>query len=110
MHYVTWKNLRDDVSTLAGIIPDKYDTYVGIPRSGLMVASLLALHRNRRLGAAGCPAYRIFPGGKREQKLPFAPVPITVDDSVLSLHHGGVTNRLQLHVAATLGSLNLDDH
>ena len=49
MNYRTLQDLNSAVKSLAHALSDDYDLIVGIPRSGLLVANLLALHLNKPL-------------------------------------------------------------
>ena len=46
MHFVTWAELHHDVAVFASRYRGKIDAVVGIPRSGSLIASLIALHLN----------------------------------------------------------------
>lgn len=50
MRYVTIKELSDLIRQNIWKIPHDIDCVVGIPRSGLMVANMIALYLNKRLG------------------------------------------------------------
>lgn len=50
MNYVSFQKLREDVRRFAARLPD-LGMVIGIPRSGMLVASLIALERNWFLGS-----------------------------------------------------------
>lgn len=50
MNYVTYNQLQKDIVNWSSELSRDYDMIVGVPRSGLMVASILALHLNKHLG------------------------------------------------------------
>lgn len=46
MHFVSYKQLVSDIYHWSGLLPNDLSSFVGIPRSGTLVAHLLSLHRN----------------------------------------------------------------
>jgi adenine/guanine phosphoribosyltransferase-like PRPP-binding protein len=46
MNFVTYRDLNEDIIRNLHRIPNDIDVVVGVPRSGLLVASQIALYRN----------------------------------------------------------------
>lgn len=77
MHYRSVRDLTEHVREWSERLPPEIDLVVGIPRSGLLVANLIALYRNIPMtDVEGLLAGRLLSAGKR----------ITPEQSVLS--HG----------------------
>lgn len=103
MHYRTIANLNEDVIEWSRRLPQDLDLVVGVPRSGLLVANLLALHLNVPFtDVDGLIAGRLLSTGKRindcaasllqsERKLRV----LVVDDSVWS---GGQMSRTRAKI------------
>jgi uncharacterized HAD superfamily protein len=53
MNYRSVAQLNRDVLNWLSVLPDDIDLFVGIPRSGMLVATLLGLHANRRVAELG---------------------------------------------------------
>jgi uncharacterized HAD superfamily protein/hypoxanthine phosphoribosyltransferase len=53
MNFIGYRQLHRDVAEFSAMLPRDLIGIIGVPRSGLMVASLLALHRNLPLGCLG---------------------------------------------------------
>lgn len=49
MEFVTFNTLSDDMVNNMSKVPQDYDIIVGVPRSGLLVANMLALYMNKPL-------------------------------------------------------------
>ena len=66
MHYRTVADLNNDILEWSRRLPDEIDLVVGIPRSGLLVANLLALAMNVPFtDVEGLVAGRLLSGGDR---------------------------------------------
>lgn len=66
MNYRSFADLNDRVVDWARALPDDIDLIVGVPRSGLLAATLLALHRQLPMvDLDGFLAGRIYDGGRR---------------------------------------------
>jgi orotate phosphoribosyltransferase len=66
MNYRSVVDLSDQVFRWIGTLPRDIDVIVGVPRSGLLVANLLALHLNLPLtDVEGLLEGRVFQGGAR---------------------------------------------
>lgn len=46
MNFVSFRDLHNDIAKFSGRLPSDIDMIAGVPRSGLLVATLLGLHRN----------------------------------------------------------------
>lgn len=80
MKYVTYTQLVKDVVAWSAKLPQDIDAFCGVPRSGLLVANLLALHRNGALiDLDGC----IMGAGQRYKERGINKI-MLVDDSLLS--------------------------
>lgn len=53
LHFRNYADLVSAVRTLAAKLPPDVDAVLGVPRSGMIAASLLAVHMNLPLGVAG---------------------------------------------------------
>jgi len=82
--YISYAELAKDVTAWSYQLPRDIDAFIGIARSGIIPASMLALHRNVKLGTVEdfCDG-RIFRGGYRDQHRIIKKV-MVVDDSSLS--------------------------
>jgi orotate phosphoribosyltransferase len=83
MIYVSYAQLAKDVVAFSENL-GHYDAIIGVPRSGMPAASMLALHRNVALGdSESLAAGRFYFGGPR---LPTGKIKrvLVLDDSVLS--------------------------
>jgi len=84
MNYVTYAQLAKDVAAWSERLPRNYDAIVAVPRSGIIPAAMLALHRNIKLtdivSFRGCS---YLDGGYRDHKKIVSRV-LVVDDSSLS--------------------------
>ena len=66
MHYRSISDLNDDIVNWITRLPDDLDLIVGIPRSGLLAANLLAVHLNLPLtDLDGLLEQRVLSGGGR---------------------------------------------
>lgn len=66
MHYRSVANLNRDILAWMKDLPNDLDLIVGIPRSGLLAANLLALHRNLPLtDVEGLLEGKVITGGQR---------------------------------------------
>jgi hypothetical protein len=66
MNYRSFSDLQARVAEWAIALPDEVDLVVGVPRSGLLPATLLALHRHLPMADLdGFLAGRIYDGGRR---------------------------------------------
>ncbi len=84
MNFVSYTDLCRDVIRWSQDLPKDIDLVVGLPRSGMMPAAILALHRNIPLVDVDTFASgKIFDGGFRDQHRKIKTV-LVVDDSVLS--------------------------
>jgi len=84
LNFVNYAQLVQDVMAWSEELPRDIDLFVGIPRSGMLVANLLALHRNVALSSLDEFAYaRVLEGGFRDQHRHIKKV-FVVDDSSLS--------------------------
>lgn len=89
MNYRSVKDLNDCIVANLSRLPRDIELVVGIPRSGLLAANLIALHRNLPLADLdGYLAGRVLSGGERLRKRIGATTPwkevktLVVDDSV----------------------------
>lgn len=84
MNFVNYQELMRDIKSFALKVPEDVDVIVGIPRSGLMVASILVLYMNKSLGTIVDGKITILRGGERdEQDTPVRQI-LVLDDSVNS--------------------------
>jgi len=84
MIYVSYEQLAKDVIAWSSTLPQDLDAVVGIPRSGMLPANILALHRN--VAYADIQTFcdgRFFRGGWRDRHSDVRKV-LVVDDSILS--------------------------
>ena len=82
MKFISYKQLTKDVIDWAQQLDQDYDAVIGIPRSGMLVASILALHWNIKLGdLGGFVVGAFFNGGHRDQVKTVKKV-LMVDDSI----------------------------
>lgn len=80
MNFVSYQKLTKDIVEYARKLPE-IDVVIGIPRSGLMVASLLALHLNKKLGIVDQNGkITILKGGDRDNLNAIAKI-LIIDDS-----------------------------
>ena len=88
MNYRSISNLNSDIKRWVSELPDDLDIIVGIPRSGLLVANLLALYLNLPMtDVEGLCEGRILSAGPRYGERPdFSKIRkvLVVDDSVCS--------------------------
>lgn len=71
MQYRSYRTLAHDVAAWSDTLPWDLDLIVGVPRSGLLVGNLLALHRNLPLADLdGFLAGRFLRGGRRSPVVP----------------------------------------
>jgi len=83
MIYVSYAQLAKDIVAFSEKLP-AYDAIIGIPRSGMPAATMLALHRNVALGdSESLAAGRFYFGGARSPDGKIKRV-LVLDDSVLS--------------------------
>jgi orotate phosphoribosyltransferase len=126
--YRSMDDLHRDVAAWSGTLPDDIDVVVGIPRSGLLAASVLALHRQLPLAdLEGFLEGRLLSGGRRlgspdrAEAIARARRILVLDDSVYSgaaiaeararLDGLGLAARLDYAaVYATRGSTSYVDH
>lgn len=80
MNFVSYNTLYRDLVNLALKLPP-VDVVVGIPRSGMIPASILATHMNARLGVITGGSVSIFKGGVRDQHAKPNTV-LVIDDSI----------------------------
>lgn len=84
MKFVSYSQLARDVIAWAQELDQDYDAVVGVPRSGMLVANILALHWNIKLAdLESFVAGGFFNGGHRDQVKEVKKV-LVVDDSILS--------------------------
>lgn len=82
MNFITYNELSRDI--LSWEIPRDYDIVVGVPRSGMIPAAMLALHWNVRLATVDSLASgSVLEGGLRDQHTKRERI-LLVDDSLLS--------------------------
>ncbi len=103
LNYRSFNDLNACIRRNLAAIPRDTDLIVGIPRSGLLAANLLALHLNVALtDLDGLLADKLFPSGRtRGQRHPNPSAArhiLVVDDS---LHSGGTIARAQKALAGT---------
>lgn len=102
MNFVGYRQLHRDVAEYSATLPGDLAGVIGVPRSGLMVASLLALHRNEI--ALGCPSADdllwLGHGPRRRGSLPPGGTILLLDDTVSS---GGSLRRARERVEPQLG-------
>lgn len=83
MIYVSYAQLAKDIVAFSERL-EHYDAIIGVPRSGMPAASMLALHRNVALGdSESLAAGRFYFGGPRAPNDKVKRV-LVLDDSVLS--------------------------
>lgn len=101
MEYRSIAELNDRVVDWVGVLPRDLDLIVGIPRSGMLPANLLALHLHLPFtDVEGLCTGRIMTSGQRGVRYPDLHRPLNVlivDDSVCS---GVSMNRVRATVAA----------
>ena len=85
MNFVSYSQLVKDVIDWAQTLDQDYDGVVGIPRSGMLVANILALHWNIKFGELGTFASNgiLLAGGGRDLDREIKKI-LIVDDSILS--------------------------
>ena len=54
MNYRNIADLNNTILQRLHIIPRDFDLIVGVPRSGMLPANLLALYLNKQIGRASC--------------------------------------------------------
>ena len=88
MNFKSYRDLIRDVRTLCGRLPQDFDLVIGIARSGLLPATMIALHMNVPLSIIDGGTKL---GGKRVQLLKDKPIrkALLVDDT----SYGGATMR-----------------
>lgn len=85
MNYRGVYDLNEDVRELAFELSNEFDLIVGIPRSGMLVGNLLALHLNLPLtDVDGLCKKRLLQSGRRHKKPDFSEIDdvLIIDDSV----------------------------
>lgn len=82
MLYVSYAQLAKDVYAWSQQLPRDIDAFVGVARSGVVPAMMLALHRNVRAGVVE-NGLLVFNGGYRDQHKKIKRV-MVIDDSILS--------------------------
>lgn len=84
MIFISYKELATDVIKWSENLPRDLDVVIGVPRSGMLPATILALHRNIRLTSVDdfCKE-RCLSGGQRDthKKLKMG---LVLDDSILT--------------------------
>jgi uncharacterized HAD superfamily protein/hypoxanthine phosphoribosyltransferase len=110
--YRSMNDLHHDVTTWSARLPADVDLVVGIPRSGLLAASVLALHRQLPLtDVDGLLAGRLLSGGRRLGERDAAEVIagarriLVVDDSVYS---GAAIARARAQIETSLLAQRVD--
>lgn len=84
MIYISYEELARDVLAWSYQLPRDIDVFVGIPRSGIIPATMLALHRNVRFTSLeDFRNGRILRGGFRDQHENIETA-MVIDDSILS--------------------------
>jgi len=84
MIFISYAQLVKDVIAWSQQLPRDLDLIVGLPRSGMVPAAVLALHRNIRLTTVNdFRDGRIFTGGFRDQHTEIKTA-MVIDDSTLS--------------------------
>ena len=84
MIYISYAELAKDIIAWSEKLPRDIDAFIAVPRSGVIPASMLALHRNVRLSTVEeFRDGRIFRGGLRDQHKEIKKV-MVIDDSLLS--------------------------
>lgn len=89
MHFRSFNDLHACITAGSSKIPFNTDLIVGVPRSGLLAANILALHLNVALtDVDGFLGNRVFAGGQRllGSKKPFEEYKniVVLDDSILT--------------------------
>ncbi len=81
MNFVSYKQLAKDVAEFAAKVPDDVYAIVGVVRSGMIPAAMLAFHMNKRLGSIDREGnIQIFSGGDRDSKTRTGKI-LILDDS-----------------------------
>lgn len=84
MIFISYAQMARDVLAWSEQLPRDIDAFVAVPRSGIIPASILALHRNVRFGTVNeVAAGRLEQGGFRDQHQRLKKI-MVVDDSILS--------------------------
>ncbi len=84
MIFISYAQLIKDVIAWSQELPRDLDLIVGLPRSGMLPATILALHRNIALADLDTfVSGAVFEGGFRDQQRKIKKV-LIVDDSILS--------------------------
>jgi len=81
MIFISYAQLAKDVVSWSEQLPRDIDVIAGIPRSGMLPATILALHRNIKLTTIGSQA--VFTGGVRDQHRGTKKI-LIIDDSLLA--------------------------
>lgn len=103
MHYRSTGQLNADIVGWADRLPKDIDLVVGIPRSGMLAATMLALHLHTPLADLdGLLAGRVLSGGRRVRSMPQEVIGsarriLVLDDSI---NKGGSMREAQHKVAA----------
>jgi orotate phosphoribosyltransferase len=107
MHYRSIAELNQQVVEWTGRLPRDLDLIVGIPRSGLLVANLLALHLNLPLtDVQGLVRGETFEGGARLKRKGRAR-PLTEPQTVLVVDDSVHSGRQMMAVRERLTAANL---
>jgi orotate phosphoribosyltransferase len=82
--YISYAQLAEDVHQWSRKLPRNLDVVIGVARSGILPATILALHRNIRLTTVdNLKDGRLFRGGHRDQHKKVLRG-LVVDDSILT--------------------------
>ena len=85
MNFISYAQLYDDIIEFSHKLPHDLDAVVGIPRSGLVPASILATHMNLKLGVLCDGSILILDGGVRDTNHAYNKI-LVLDDSIDSGH------------------------
>ncbi len=102
MNFVSFKQLHEDVRVFAAQLPE-VDMIIGIPRSGLLIANLIALQKNIPLGVVDSnKGYLHLKGGLRDTLQDKARL-LVVDDSVASGTSMENARKMMVGIPAAIG-------
>jgi uncharacterized HAD superfamily protein len=83
--FISDRKLCQDIRQFSAGLPDDLVGVVGVPRSGLMVASRLVLHRNEcALGCSDVPGIWLGHGPRRRNTMPDQGTILLLDDTYLT--------------------------